>query len=311
MNTLSWKKAYTVSGLIHVLFFLILALFVAHTAATQPPQMVMVELEGNGDTGSSGGGGGGGNGSGTTGWQNTAFPQPLSESAVSNSLQAVNRAGSITTATEPAMISSDQGRISTPDTAPAIPAADTAAATVPATTTSAPAPGNTTGSISSDIDEGTGGGNGSGTGTGDGTGDGTGEGSGSGSGFGDGNGDGSGNGSGSGTGGGLGSGFVDNGDGSYTALDASGIDYQILQDARAVYPDEARSIGYAKTVSVTAHILVGLDGSVESVSILSNPPNLGFREAAESALWQMRFSPMTYEGHPVKVPFEKTIYFQP
>lgn len=310
MNTLSWKKAYTVSGLIHVLFFLILALFVTHTAATQPPQMVMVELEGNGDTGSSGGGGGGGgNGSGTTGWQNTAFPQPLSESAVSNSLQAVNRAGSITTAAESAMIPSDQGRISTPDTAPAIPAADTAATTVPATTTSAPAPGNTTGSISSDIDEGTGGGSGSGTSTGDGTGEGSG--SGSGSGDGNGNGDGSGNGSGSGTGGGLGAGFVDNGDGSYTAPDASGIDYQILQDARAVYPDEARSIGYAKTISVTAHILVGLDGSVESVSILSNPPNLGFREAAESALWQMRFSPMTYEGHPVKVPFEKTIYFQP
>lgn len=296
MNTLSWEKAYTVSGLIHVLFFLILALFVAHTAATQPPQMVMVELEGNGDTGSSGGGGGGGgNGSGTTGWQNTAFPQPLSESAVSNSLQAVNRAGSITTAAESAMIPSYQGCISTPDAAPAIPAADTAATTVPATTTSAPAPGNTTGSISSDIDEGTGGGSGSGSGSGDGNG----------------NGDGSGNGSGSGTGGGLGAGFVDNGDGSYTAPDASGIDYQILQDARAVYPDEARSIGYAKTISVTAHILVGLDGSVESVSILSNPPNLGFREAAESALWQMRFSPMTYEGHPVKVPFEKTIYFQP
>ncbi|HAM04501.1 energy transducer TonB, partial [Megasphaera sp. UBA4233] len=126
-----------------------------------------------------------------------------------------------------------------------------------------------------------------------------------------GNGAGEGDGSGNGTGGGLGAGFIDNGDGSYTAPDASGIDYQILQDARAVYPDEARSIGYAKTVSVTAHILVGLDGSVESVSILSNPPNLGFREAAESALWQMRFSPMTYEGHPVKVPFEKTIYFQP
>lgn len=272
--------------------------------------MVMVELEGNGDTGSSGGGGGGGgNGSGTTGWQNTAFPQPLSESAVSNSLQAVNRAGSITTAAESAMIPSDQGRISTPDTAPAIPAADTAATTVPATTTSAPAPGNTTGSISSDIDEGTGGGSGSGTSTGDGTGEGSG--SGSGSGDGNGNGDGSRNGSGSGTGGGLGAGFVDNGDESYTAPDASGIDYQILQDARAVYPDEARSIGYAKTISVTAHILVGLDGSVESVSILSNPPNLGFREAAESALWQMRFSSMTYEGHLVKVPFEKTIYFQP
>lgn len=296
MNTLSWKKAYTVSGLIHVLFFFILALFFVHTAATQPPQMVMVELEGNGNTGSSGGGGGGGS-SGTPGWQNTAFPQPLSESAVSSSLQAVNRAGSVATTAESAKIPSDQNRISIPDAAPASHTAEDAATPVPATAASA---GSTTAeSTNSNI-----GGDASGE-SGTGNGDGVGEGSGSG------NGAGEGDGSGNGTGGGLGAGFIDNGDGSYTAPDASGIDYQILQDARTVYPDEARSIGYAKTVSVTAHILVGLDGSVESVSILSNPPNLGFREAAESALWQMRFSPMTYEGHPVKVPFEKTIYFQP
>ncbi len=298
MNTLSWKKAYTVSGLIHVLFFFILALFFVHTAATQPPQMVMVELEGNGNTGSSSSGGGGGGGSsGTPGWQNTAFPQPLSESAVSSSLQAVNRAGSVATTAESAKIPSDQNRISIPDAAPASHTAEDAATPVPATAASA---GSTTAeSTNSNI-----GGDASGE-SGTGNGDGAGEGSGSG------NGAGEGDGSGNGTGGGLGAGFIDNGDGSYTAPDASGIDYQILQDARAVYPDEARSIGYAKTVSVTAHILVGLDGSVESVSILSNPPNLGFREAAESALWQMRFSPMTYEGHPVKVPFEKTIYFQP
>lgn len=296
MNTLSWKKAYTVSGLIHVLFFFILALFFVHTAATQPPQMVMVELEGNGNTGSSGGGDGGGS-SGTPGWQNTAFPQPLSESAVSSSLQAVNRAGSVATTADSAKIPSDQNRISIPDAAPASHTAEDAATPVPATAASA---GSTTAeSTNSNI-----GGDSSGE-SGTGNGDGAGEGSGSG------NGAGEGDGSGNETGGGLGAGFIDNGDGSYTAPDASGIDYQILQDARAVYPDEARSIGYAKTVSVTAHILVGLDGSVESVSILSNPPNLGFREAAESALWQMRFSPMTYEGHPVKVPFEKTIYFQP
>ena len=308
MNTLSWKKAYTVSGLIHVLFFFILALFFVHTASTQPPQMVMVELEGNGNTGSSGGGGGGGS-SGTPGWQNTAFPQPLSESAVSSSLQAVNRAGSVATTADSAKIPSDQNRISIPDAAPASHTAEDAATPVPATAASA---GRTTAestnsNIGGDSSGESGTGNGDGAGEGSGSGNGAGEGSGSGSGNGAGEGDGSGN----GTGGGLGAGFIDNGDGSYTAPDASGIDYQILQDARAVYPDEARSIGYAKTVSVTALILVGLDGSVESVSILSNPPNLGFREAAESALWQMRFSPMTYEGHPVKVPFEKTIYFQP
>ena len=86
---------------------------------------------------------------------------------------------------------------------------------------------------------------------------------------------------------------------------------ELLRDADAVYPDEARSIGYGDVVEVVARIMVGLDGSVESVTILSNPPKLGFREAANEALYAMRFAPIYYQGVNIRVPFEKHLIFQP
>lgn len=116
---------------------------------------------------------------------------------------------------------------------------------------------------------------------------------------------------GNGAGDGLGDGFQSNGDGTYTALSSAGIAYTILRDAQAVYPDEARAIGFSRTVGVEARILVGLDGSVESVRILSDTPKLGFREAAADALRQMRFAPIYYQGRNIKMYFLKTIYFQP
>ncbi|WP_158645774.1 energy transducer TonB [Selenomonas ruminantium] len=118
-------------------------------------------------------------------------------------------------------------------------------------------------------------------------------------------------GSGTGTSTGLGAGFTPNGDGTYTAASAAGISYQLLRDANAVYPEEARSIGYSNVVEVVARIMVGLDGSVESVTILNSPPNLGFREAAQEALWSMRFAPIYYQGVNIRVPFEKHLIFQP
>ena len=110
---------------------------------------------------------------------------------------------------------------------------------------------------------------------------------------------------------GLGDGFSDNGDGSYTASSAAGISYRILRDAEAYYPEEARSLGYSATVSVTGRVLVGTDGSIESVRILTDAPNLGFRQAAEEAFWRMRFAPIVYQGYPIKLWFEKTLIFQP
>ena len=118
-------------------------------------------------------------------------------------------------------------------------------------------------------------------------------------------------GTGTGTSTGLGAGFAPNGDGTYTASSADGISYQLIRDAEAIYPDEARSIGYGDVVEVVARIMVGLDGSVESVTILSDPPKLGFREAASDALYGMQFAPIYYQGVNIRVPFEKHLIFQP
>jgi protein TonB len=105
--------------------------------------------------------------------------------------------------------------------------------------------------------------------------------------------------------------FLSNGDGSYTALQAEGITYTIIRDADARYPEEARSIGYSRVVSVQAKILVGLDGFVESVEIVNSVPNLGFKESAIQALRKMQFAPIYYQSHNVKMYFTKKIYFQP
>ena len=105
--------------------------------------------------------------------------------------------------------------------------------------------------------------------------------------------------------------FLSNGDGSYTALQAEGITYTIIRDADARYPEEARSIGYSRVVSVQAKILVGLDGFVESVEIVNSVPNLGFKESAVQALRKMQFAPIYYQNHNVKMYFTKRIYFQP
>jgi TonB family protein len=105
--------------------------------------------------------------------------------------------------------------------------------------------------------------------------------------------------------------FLSNGDGSYTALDAEGISYTIIRDADAKYPEEARSIGYSRVVSVQAKILVGLDGFVENVEIVNSVPNLGFKESAIQALRKMQFAPIYYKNHNVKMYFIKKIYFQP
>jgi outer membrane biosynthesis protein TonB len=115
----------------------------------------------------------------------------------------------------------------------------------------------------------------------------------------------------SGSGSGMPGSFESDGNGVYTATSPDGLDYTILQDANASYPAEARDIGYAEEVAVTGDILVGLDGSVIGVTILNDVPDLGFREEAERAFWQMRFAPIYYNGVNIQMHFQKTIHFIP
>lgn len=140
-------------------------------------------------------------------------------------------------------------------------------------------------------------------------GNGTGTGIGSGNGAGDASGDGRGTGEGSGDG--LGAGFARGSDGVYTANDGTGIDYTIIYDAQGQWPDEARTIGYNKVVRVNVQILVDTDGSISSVEVLNEVPNLGFKEEAVRAAYRMRFEPIYYKGHNIRMYMIKPIEFYP
>ncbi len=122
-------------------------------------------------------------------------------------------------------------------------------------------------------------------------------------------------GSGIGSGQGIGAGdgkFLDNGDGTYTAMGSGGISYNIIRDAEPKYPKAARSIGFSKKINVTVKFLVGIDGRVEKVMVLNKKlPDLGFKEEAEKAVRKMEFEPITHDGKPLKVYFRKVIHFMP
>lgn len=119
-----------------------------------------------------------------------------------------------------------------------------------------------------------------------------------------------GNGYGHGSGDMDGTGYASNGDGSYTAMSPDGLDYSILYEVYPEgYPEKAYEAGYSRTVIVEARFLVDTDGRVASVEIMNHVPDLGFREATENALYQWRFAPITYHGHPLKVYFTKRIRF--
>ncbi len=132
-------------------------------------------------------------------------------------------------------------------------------------------------------------------------------------------GDGKGRGNSSGTGAGegdgnnpfAGSGFLDNGDGTYTAGSPDGIDYKIIQAVDPVYPQEAIDAFYNKGVTVQVRFVVGLNGYVESIEILNEIPNLGFAQATRQALQQWRFEPITYKGITIKCVFRKNFRFYP
>lgn len=108
-----------------------------------------------------------------------------------------------------------------------------------------------------------------------------------------------------------GSGFYANGDGTYTATSLEGIEYTILKEVYPAYPERARDAMYTSTVVAKAKFIVGLDGSVETVEILNQLPNLGFKEATIKAIKSWRFAPIQYEGVPIKVEFRKQIRFIP
>ena len=54
--------------------------------------------------------------------------------------------------------------------------------------------------------------------------------------------------------------FIENSDGTYTAVSSKGIDFKILKEISPDYPRQAEMARYNKTVIVEAKFLVGIDG---------------------------------------------------
>lgn len=121
-------------------------------------------------------------------------------------------------------------------------------------------------------------------GEGSGGGQGTGHGTGTGSGTGPGSGSGSGGGIGSGHGTGIGSGY-----GAGTSIYASpAIPPRLVRNTPPSYPTAEKNAGIQGTANL--HLLVGKDGSVEEVTILSSSGNANLDQAAVNACYKWKFT---------------------
>ena len=54
--------------------------------------------------------------------------------------------------------------------------------------------------------------------------------------------------------------FIENSDGTYTAIASSGIDFKIIKQVNPNYPKQAEKLRYDKTVVIEVKFLVGLNG---------------------------------------------------
>jgi|GEM_PF-5187134 len=101
-----------------------------------------------------------------------------------------------------------------------------------------------------------------------------------------------------------------NGDGSYTALSAEGINYKLISSPQPAYPVRADRNRYRRDVSVRARITVGLRGTVENVQIISGNSGMGFDEEVKKALASWRFEPIYYQNRNIKMQFTRTFHFK-
>lgn len=90
----------------------------------------------------------------------------------------------------------------------------------------------------------------------------------------------------------------------------SGLDYQILNSPEPSYPAQARKVRVKEEILIKTRFLVGLDGRVEGVEILSGTDKLGFRNEVQKALKLWRFKPIIYKGENIKLYFYKDFTFQ-
>jgi protein TonB len=96
-------------------------------------------------------------------------------------------------------------------------------------------------------------------------------------------------------------------DGKPTRIRATGPlpDAKLIKQVNPIYPSLARQQKLQGTVTLDA--LVGVDGLVKEVHVISGPDLL--RQSAKDAVEQWQYVPLIIEGSPVEVRSEITINF--
>ena len=105
--------------------------------------------------------------------------------------------------------------------------------------------------------------------------------------------------------------FIENSDGTYTAIASSGIDFKIIKQVDPNYPKQAEKLRYDKTVVIEVKFLVGLNGEVEKIEVLKSNKKFGFDKEVVQALNKWKFEPIVYRGKKIKVYFNKEFVFTP
>lgn len=105
--------------------------------------------------------------------------------------------------------------------------------------------------------------------------------------------------------------FIENSDGTYTAISSSGIDFKIIKQVDPNYPKQAEKLRYDKTVVIEVKFLVGLNGEIEKIEVLKSNKKFGFDKEVIQALNKWKFEPIVYRGKKIKVYFNKEFVFTP
>lgn len=90
----------------------------------------------------------------------------------------------------------------------------------------------------------------------------------------------------------------------------SGLIYETISSPEPQYPAQAKKIRLKEQVIIKTRFLVGLDGRVEAIEILSGTDRYGFRNEVQKTLKFWRFKPIFYKNENIKLYFYKDFTFQ-
>jgi TonB family protein len=82
---------------------------------------------------------------------------------------------------------------------------------------------------------------------------------------------------------------------------------RLIESVKPDYPEIARRAGVEGRV--TLHIVVGIDGTVEEVTVVRAQPGGIFDESARESVLKWRYKPAILDGRPVRSRFSQTLQF--